>query len=331
MRGGGAEPIPAEGKKAKKKSAAGTTQVSKNYQEKGSGFRQDIFHGDTDMNAHDRIRRALHYIEEHLDESISLGTLAEQSMYAPHHFHHVFRGLIGEGVAEYQRRLKLQRAANALLYSNRQIIDIALQAGYGSQEAFTRAFKRWCGYTPKYYRKWSPKHEFISGEMLMNAKHSLLEEHNLTVEIRTLPTTHVACIRHTGDYHDCGEAHEKLCQWAGEHGLYNTPPQFLGICYDDPKTTPVDKCRYDACIVIPESFAFTGGADKKILSSGRYATVVHKGSYETLYITYAALLGEWLPQSGEELLEAPSFQIYLNTIDDTPADKLLTEIRVALQ
>ncbi|WP_430735117.1 AraC family transcriptional regulator [Halodesulfovibrio aestuarii] len=62
-----------------------------------------------------------------------------------------------------------------MFYSNRQLIDIALKAGYGSQEAFTRAFKRWCDYTPKYYRKWSPEHEFLSGETLMNAKHNLLE------------------------------------------------------------------------------------------------------------------------------------------------------------
>ncbi|WP_073020882.1 AraC family transcriptional regulator [Halodesulfovibrio aestuarii] len=63
-----------------------------------------------------------------------------------------------------------------MFYSNRQLIDIALKAGYGSQEAFTRAFKRWCDYTPKYYRKWSPEHEFLSGETLMNAKHNLLEK-----------------------------------------------------------------------------------------------------------------------------------------------------------
>ncbi|WP_027361159.1 AraC family transcriptional regulator [Halodesulfovibrio aestuarii] len=283
------------------------------------------------MNAHDRIRRALRYIEQHLDESMSLAELAKQSMYAPHHFHHVFRGLIGEGVAEYQRRLKLQRAANALLYSNRQVIDIALQAGYGSQEAFTRAFKRCYGYTPKYYRKWSPEHEFLSGETLMNTKHNLLEKHNLIVNIRTLPTTHVACIRHTGNYNDCGNAHEKLWQWAEKHELFKTSPQFLGICYDDPKTTPVEKCRYDACMVIPESFRIMDGIDKQEIPEGRYASVTHKGPYETLYITYAALFGEWLPQSGEELQDAPSLQIYLNNIDETPAEELLTEIRIALQ
>lgn len=282
------------------------------------------------MNAHDRIRCALHYIEQHLDEPASLAMLAEKSMYAPHHFHHVFRGLVGEGVAEYQRRLKMQRAANALLYSNRQIIDIALQAEYGSQEAFTRAFKRWCGYTPKFYRKCAPEHEFTSGEALMSTNHSLLKKHDLTVKVRTIPTIQVACMRYVGDYHDCGKVHEELCAWAGEQGLFESPPEFLGLCYDDPKMTPADKCRYDACMVIPESFAVVEGADKKEIAGGRYATVIHKRSYETLYIAYAALFGEWLPQSGEELQEAPSIQVYLNDIEETPVNELLTEIRIAL-
>lgn len=283
------------------------------------------------MNAYDRIRRALQYIELHMDDTISLETLAAQSMYAPHHFHHVFRGAIGEGVAEYQRRLKMQRAASALLYTNKPIIDIALHAGYGSQEAFTRAFKRWCDYTPKHYRKYAPKHELISGEMLMNAEHSLLEEHAMKVEVRTVPATHVASLRHVGDYHDCGKAHEELCRWAGEQGLFQSEPQFLGIAYDDPKTTPVNKCRYDACIVISEKFKVTGEPEKKVITAGRYASIIHTGSYSKLYIAYAALLGEWLPQSGEELADAPSIQVYLNDYETKPEDELRTEIRIALK
>lgn len=282
------------------------------------------------MNTQERIRLALHYIEQHLDEQLSLEEVARQSMYAPHHFHHIFRGLIGEGVAEYQRRLKLQRAANSLLYSNRQIIDIALQAGYGSQEAFTRAFKRWSGYTPYYYRKCSPKHELLSGEMLMNSPHNLLKENNLTVEIKTLPEMHVASIRHTGDYSRCGEAYEKLCQWAEAQKILNNTSQFLGLCYDDPKITPKEKCRYDACVIIDNAVRTSGETIRQTIPEGRYATVIHKGSYETLHITYAALFGEWLPVSGEQVKESPSIQFYLNTMENTPPEELLTELRIAL-
>ncbi|OBQ57538.1 AraC family transcriptional regulator [Halodesulfovibrio spirochaetisodalis] len=283
------------------------------------------------MNAHERIRRALRYMELHLDEPVSLAVLADISMYAPHHFHHVFRGLIGEGVAEYQRRLKMQRAAGSLLYSNRQIIDIALQAGYGSQEAFTRAFKRWSGFTPKHYRKWAPAHEYISGEMLMESKQSLLKEYNLTVEVKTFPEKHVASMRYTGDYHGCGVVHEQLGDWAAKHDLFTGEEEWLGLCYDDPKITPAEKCRYDACITVPDTYDVPEGAEKRVIEAGRYATILHKGSYSTLYLTYAALLGEWLPQSGEELTDAPCQQVYLKHDQDMPEEELLTEIRVELK
>ncbi|SHI53823.1 GyrI-like small molecule binding domain-containing protein [Halodesulfovibrio aestuarii] len=84
-------------------------------------------------------------------------------------------------------------------------------------------------------------------------------------------------------------------------------------------------------MVIPESFRIMDGIDKRVIPEGRYASVTHRGPYETLYITYSVLFGEWLPQSGEELQDAPSLQIYLNNIDETPAEELLTEIRIVLQ
>lgn len=164
----------------------------------------------------------------------------------------------------------------------------------------------------------------------MNSTHSLLKENNLTVKIKTLPEMHVASIRHTGDYSRCGEAYDMLCQWADTQNLLNNQTQFLGICYDDPKITPKEKCRYDACIVVDASANVSGEANMQTIPEGRYATVVHKGSYETLYITYAALFGEWLPASGEELKEAPSIQFYLNTVENTPPDELRTELRIAL-
>lgn len=282
------------------------------------------------MNVHERIGRALRYLEEHIDETISLDELAKQSMYAPFHFHHLFKGLVGEGVAEYQRRLKMQRAASMLRHGKTPIIDIALQAGYGSQEAFTRAFKRWSSYTPKQYRTIRPKHNFVSGEQLMNAEHNLLKEYGLTVKIKEFEPITVACIRHTGPYTECGDAHNALCYWGGDRGLFNSTPQSYGIPYDEPATVPEDKYRYDACLAIPDDMKVDGNAEKKVIPGGRYACIIHKGHYRDLAITYRVLLGEWLPQSGEEIINNPPVQVYLNNIADTKDEDLLTEVRIAL-
>jgi len=67
------------------------------------------------------------------------------------------------------------------------------------------------------------------------------------------------------------------------------------------------------------------------LSGGEYAVVLHKGPYSNLEKTYAELMGVWLPQSGREFREEPSFEIYLNAPENTPEEALLTEIYLPLK
>ena len=62
------------------------------------------------------------------------------------------------------------------------------------------------------------------------------------------------------------------------------------------------------------------------IAGGEYATLMHKGPYETLGRAYQALLGGWLPQSGRELRDAPCFEAYLNSPQNTRPEELLTVI-----
>ena len=100
-----------------------------------------------ESNRH-RILRVQLYIEGHLDEDLSLGQLAEVADLSPYHFHRIFRATIGEGVAEYVRRVRLEAAAIALKATTDSVTNVAFDAGYGSHEAFTRAFRRRFGVSP---------------------------------------------------------------------------------------------------------------------------------------------------------------------------------------
>ena len=62
------------------------------------------------------------------------------------------------------------------------------------------------------------------------------------------------------------------------------------------------------------------------IAGGEYATLMHKGPYETLGRAYQALLGGWLPQSGRELRDAPCFEAYLHSPQNTRPEELLTVI-----
>jgi AraC-like DNA-binding protein len=106
----------------------------------------------TEQTYRQRILRVQLFIQEHLDEELSLERLARVAHFSPYHFHRIFRALVGEGVNEHVRRLRLESAAVDLKNTGRTVLEIALDAGYGTHEAFTRAFRQMFGVSPSQYR-----------------------------------------------------------------------------------------------------------------------------------------------------------------------------------
>src|SRR5262245_3493728 len=94
----------------------------------------------TEADYQRRILAARALLEEHLDEAIDPAALASAASFSLHHFHRIFKALLGESVMEHVRRLRLERAARKLRAGDARILDLALEAGYESHEAFTRAF-----------------------------------------------------------------------------------------------------------------------------------------------------------------------------------------------
>ncbi|MBU5442197.1 helix-turn-helix transcriptional regulator [Paenibacillus sp. MSJ-34] len=105
------------------------------------------------MNVQAIIRRSIDYIEHHLEEPIDPEQVASYAGFSMYHFHRLFSKEVGTSVADYIRTRRLCHAAQLLLYSEEPIIEIALQYGFESQEAFTRAFKKMYGLPPGQYRK----------------------------------------------------------------------------------------------------------------------------------------------------------------------------------
>lgn len=276
----------------------------------------------------EQIAQSKRYIEEHLDATIPLNALAKACGYSPLYFHSIFTGIVGEGVKEYQRRLRLQRAATQLLFSETPLIDIALDAGYESQEGFSRAFKKRFSFSPLKFRKLQSDYNFLSGGNLMESSIDTIQPE---VTIKDCDAITVATVRHTGPYAECAVAFKTLCAWARENGLYGTYRQVIGISHDDPRTAPAETLRYDACMEIPNDFDVTGAAQKYTIQSGRYACCIHKGSYRNIPQTFVAMLGSWFPESGEELTNTPPLEVYLNCPSVTPEHELLTELRIPLK
>src|SRR5260221_7469856 len=108
------------------------------------------------MNYHKQLKKVTDFIGEHLDEEMSLESLSQIACLSKYHFHRLFTALTGLSLQQYIRWLRLKRAAHQLIVDKDQsIINIAINAGFESQEAFSRAFKKACGFSPNQYRQGS--------------------------------------------------------------------------------------------------------------------------------------------------------------------------------
>jgi AraC-like DNA-binding protein len=105
------------------------------------------------MSPTDRLRRILDLVEGSLAEPHLTGEeLAARAFLSRFHFDRLVTASLGEAPGAFRRRLLLERAAHRLTSSTDAVIDVALDAGYGSPEAFTRAFSRAYGSAPSAYR-----------------------------------------------------------------------------------------------------------------------------------------------------------------------------------
>ena len=108
---------------------------------------------DDGMDYFERIQNAIEFIEENLQEKLTITDISSQSYFSAFHFQRLFQAITGFSVQQYIRNRRLSEAASLLATTTQNILEIAINFQYGSQEAFTRAFVQYFGVTPAKYRK----------------------------------------------------------------------------------------------------------------------------------------------------------------------------------
>lgn len=102
------------------------------------------------------VSRMQSYIEDHLDEPITLHSLAEMAGYSPWHCARIFKELTGKTPFEYIRMYRLSKAAMELRDRDQKVVDVAMDFVFDSHEGFTRAFRKQFGISPNAYKKQTP-------------------------------------------------------------------------------------------------------------------------------------------------------------------------------
>jgi len=268
----------------------------------------------------EQIDAACRLLEARIAEDVPLEEVAAAAFLSPFHFHRLFRGLTGETVRSYVRRLRLERAAHRLSQTDDDILAIALDVGYGSHEAFSRAFQRQFGTNPSVFRK-----EKIA--MTTTSKPTTSEP--IDVRIETRPACTVAAVRHVGPYTEVGDTWGTLMKWGWSKMMFGKPETF-GLCHDDPDVTPADKLRYDACLVVKPDTKVKGDVQLMDLPACAFAVTTHHGAYDSLGETYGRLFGHIAQHKIDgrqyRLGDPPSREVYMNDPRKTKPEDLVTEI-----
>lgn len=97
--------------------------------------------------------RILSYVGKNLESAMTLDTIAKELHYSKFYLERTFKKDMGISLYQYIRRRRLNEAAEKLGNTDRPVIEIALEAGYLSQQAFAQAFRDEYGCTPLEYRK----------------------------------------------------------------------------------------------------------------------------------------------------------------------------------
>lgn len=114
---------------------------------KSSGYIQNIGMADTLM------QEAARYIRTNYMDDLSLEEVAAHVNISPTYFSKKFKSSTGFGYKEYHMNVRIQKASDMLLETNKSISEIALECGFNDSTCFGLAFKRTKGITPSKYRK----------------------------------------------------------------------------------------------------------------------------------------------------------------------------------
>jgi len=282
------------------------------------------------MRYQQQLGKVIDFIGKHLDEELSLESLSDIFGISKFHFHRLFTAFTGLSLHQYIRWLRLKRAAHQLIVDKDQsIINIAINSGFESHEAFSRAFKKLCGFSPSQYRQ----HPSWSGWEKSPYCLPKRGEINMKVDIKNRDKTRLAVVEHRGDPQFIAESVNKLIEWAKKQSinLKPKPGESFAIAYDDPKTTPAAEFRLDLGIKIPENLKLDGDIIEQYLPAGRYAIALHKGSRDNIGDTVYSLYRDWLPNSNEQLGDLPCIFCYYNFEHEVAETELLTECLLLLK
>jgi AraC family transcriptional regulator len=260
----------------------------------------------------DPVQKAIWFVEGHLNQDFVLDDVADVAGLSRFHLVRAFGQVTGRSVMRYVRARRLSEAARGLAAGAPDILSLALDAGYGSHEAFTRAFREQFGRTPEQVRS-----QGCVGKLALVEPIKL--DHLTAIKLAPPalidrgPFLLAGLLEHyrDGDMSAIPNQWQRFAPWLG-----NIPGQVAHVTYgvvcngDDDGMTD-----YFTATEVSDFGDLPAELSRMRMPAQRYAVFSHAGHISEIQSVWRTIWAEWVPQQVKKLADAPFFERYPEAFD----------------
>lgn len=240
---------------------------------------------DTESRYYSSITRVLQYIKTYLHENLSLQQLSEIANISPYHFHRIFQSVIGESLATYVNRMRMEYVAIHLKNTNSSLSELAIQTGYSSEQALSRAFRKYFDLPPKTFKRLFFKESF--GKELTPRICVVTSKNIISLSKKLLGN----------------EGWRKLYVYAMMNKLLTNESEHIELIHGN---------EYIPALSVKEPIKSNKHIIGDSLTKGLYAIFTHQGISSDVLKLHTAIHNYWIPKSKYRLRNCTSYVVYLN-------------------
>ncbi len=263
-----------------------------------------------------RLLRAIEAAERELRGGASIDSMAEAACWSRFHFERVFNAVLGDTPGAYLRKRRLSAARDEALAGGRPLIDIALDYGYESPGAFSRAFAAQFGAPPSKIRTRGLAALPGIYPALDAASLARLSGGGTSMEPRIIERGPIAL---AGMECACTAKKNGIPRlWGAFIKKALKAPGFLdggtyGVYIYDfgkPKAEVSEDEAFTYLAACERSASLPKGMVERTLPRREYAVFEHRGPLAELALSYRQIFGVWFPKAGREALAAEHFEYH---------------------
>lgn len=252
------------------------------------------------------VNGSINYIMQHLDQDLSLDTVAAHFFMSKYHFSRIFKEETGESVYSFIKRCKVdQSAIDIKLNPEKAITDIGLDYGYSSSN-YSTVFRKHRHTSPTIFKQTIPTHRMpVPFTPEREAYFKTAGEYAAHIEMQELPDFFVIYERLIGNYADIEKGWYQFLD--RNQACMGEKTILIERFFNDPSITNPSQCICDLCMTVEEN---CGPGNVMRIGGGKFAVYHFSGAIRDIFETLQGIFNVWMPQSGCHMAQRYGLNIY---------------------